>query len=139
MFRCILLLSLAPVLFGQTSEITAIMNESAAVWNRGDLVKFVSYYEDSKDTVYVGKEISRGVPAILERYRKAYPTKDAMGTVQFSEMEVRPLGPDVALCLGKFHLTRSAAGGGDATGRFTVIFRKTAAGWKIIHDHSSSI
>ena len=31
----------------------------------------------------------------------------------------------------------SAAGGGDATGNFTLILRKGAAGWKIIHDHTS--
>ena len=27
---------------------------------------------------------------------------------------------------------------GGASGRFTVIFRKTAAGWRIVHDHTSA-
>jgi ketosteroid isomerase-like protein len=40
--------------------------------------------------------------------------------------------------LGKFFLTRSAAGGGDATGQFTLVLRKTKQGWKIVHDHTSS-
>jgi ketosteroid isomerase-like protein len=34
-------------------------------------------------------------------------------------------------------LKRTQAGGGDVAGRFTLVLRKTKAGWKIIHDHSS--
>ena len=91
------------------------------------------------ETTFMGKEVTRGgVKAILERYRKGYPTKEAMGTLTFSELEVRPLAEGVALTTGKFFLKRTKEGGGDATGRFTLIFKKTPAGWKIIHDHSSS-
>jgi ketosteroid isomerase-like protein len=32
---------------------------------------------------------------------------------------------------------RSAEGGGDASGKFTLVLRKTAQGWKIILDHTS--
>ncbi|MGO4881093.1 MAG: YybH family protein [Bryobacteraceae bacterium] len=79
-----------------------------------------------------------GVAAILARYRKAYPTREAMGTLSFSNIAVRMLAPDVALVTGEYHLARSAAGGGDAAGHYTLILRKTSAGWKIIHDHTSS-
>jgi ketosteroid isomerase-like protein len=47
------------------------------------------------------------------------------------------LGKDYALANGRFALKRTAAGGGDAAGRFTLVLRKTKSGWKIIHDHSS--
>jgi hypothetical protein len=60
-----------------------------------------------------------------------------MGTLTFSEIEVRSLAPDVALADGKWELKRNAAGGGDASGRFTLILRKTPSGWRIIYDHSS--
>ena len=60
-----------------------------------------------------------------------------MGTLTFSEIEVRPLAAGLALATGKYDLKRTAAGGGDASGRFTLVIRKTRAGWKIIHDHSS--
>jgi ketosteroid isomerase-like protein len=60
-----------------------------------------------------------------------------MWTLTFSEIAVRPLAPDLALTTGKYDLKRTAAGGGDASGRFTLVLRKTADGWKIIHDHSS--
>ena len=55
----------------------------------------------------------------------------------FSEIEVRALGKGYAVAHGRFGLKRTAAGGGDASGRFTLVLRKTKSGWKIIHDHSS--
>ena len=87
--------------------------------NRGDLVSFAAYYEDSPETTFIGGEAIRGgVEAILARYRRAYPTREAMGTLTFSEIVVRPLADGVALTTGKFALQRSQAGGGDASGRF---------------------
>ena len=133
-----LLLALAPALFGQADEIRAMLNNSEAAWNRGDVATFASDYEDAPTTTFVGREITRGgVNAILERYRRSYPTPEARGTLTFSEIEVRPLGEGYALALGRFALKRTAAGGGDAAGRFTLVLRHTAKGWKIIHDHSS--
>ena len=68
---------------------------------------------------------------------RSYPTAEARGTLTFSEIEVRPLGEGYALAIGRFALQRTAAGGGDAAGRFTLVLRRTTKGWKIIHDHSS--
>ena len=72
----------------------------------------------------IGREVVHGgVEAILARYRRAYPTREAMGKLTFSEIEVRPLADGVALATGKFTLKRSTAGGGDASGRFTLILQ----------------
>jgi ketosteroid isomerase-like protein len=61
-----------------------------------------------------------------------------MGKLRFEVMEQRALGGEYVMVLGKFFLTRTAAGGGDATGQFTLILHKGPGGWKIIHDHTSS-
>lgn len=115
-----------------------MMQTSQANWNRGDLVAFAADYEDSPDTTFVGKTVTRGgTAAVLARYQSHYPTREAMGTLTYSELDVRVLSPDIVLATGKYFLQRTAAGGGDATGRFTIVIRKTAKGWKIIHDHSS--
>ena len=139
MLRGLLLLACAPLLVAQDAAIRTILKDSEAAWNRGDLAAFASYYEDSPETTFIGREVVRGgTKAILDRYRRAYPTREAMGTLTFSEIAVRPLARGVALATGKFALQRTAAGGGDTSGRFTLILRRTPAGWKIIHDHTSS-
>src|SRR5690349_8783138 len=133
-----LLLAFAPILFSQADEIRGMLKNSEAAWNRGDLAAFASDYEDAPTTTFVGREVTRGgVGAILARYQRTYPTAEARGTLAFSEIEVRPLGEGYALALGRFALKRTAAGGGDAAGRFTLILHRTTKGWKIVHDHSS--
>jgi len=138
MLRALLLLLLTPALFAQGDEIRAMLKVSEAAWNRGDLAAFASDYEDAPTTTFVGREVTRGgVDAILARYQRSYPTAEARGTLTFSEIEVRPLGDGYALAIGRFALKRTAAGGGDATGRFSLVLRRTTKGWKIVHDHSS--
>ena len=123
----------------QTADVEKAMRDSEAAWNRGDLESFASYYDDSPQTTFIGREVTHGgTKAILDRYRRGYPTREAMGTLTFSEMEVRPLAEGLALMTGRFALKRTAAGGGDSSGRFTLIWKRTPAGWKIIHDHTSS-
>jgi uncharacterized protein (TIGR02246 family) len=138
MLRVLLLLACASLAFAQTKEIEKVLKDSEAAWNRGDLVSFASHYEDSPDTTFIGRDVVHGgVDAILSRYRRAYPTPQAMGVLRFSEIQVRPLARGVALATGKFELQRSADAGGNASGRFTLILKRTPRGWKIIHDHTS--
>jgi uncharacterized protein (TIGR02246 family) len=136
--RCIFLSCWVSLLFAQADDIRALLKHSEEDWNRGDLARFASYYEDSPQTTFVGHDVVRGgVKAILDRYRKAYPTRESMGKLSFSNVDVRMLENDLALVTGEFHLQRTAAAGGDAAGRYTLILRKTAGKWKIIHDHTS--
>ena len=142
MFRRLILLCwtivFMPPLCAQREEVQAMLKNSEAAWNRGDLVAFSADYEDSPETTFIGRDVVRGgTQAILGRYRQRYPNREAMGTLTFSEIEARPLAAGLALASGKYTLKRTAAGGGDASGRFTLVLRKTPSGWKIIHDHSS--
>ena len=138
MVRWLILVCCAPSLFAQGDEVRKLLKDSELAWNHGDLAAFASYYEDSPETTFIGREITHGgTQAILERYRRGYSTPQAMGVLTFSEIEVRPLAKGYALANGKYSLKRTQAGGGDASGRFTLVLRKTRSGWKIIHDHSS--
>jgi beta-aspartyl-peptidase (threonine type) len=58
-----------------------------------------------------------------------------MGTLTFSDLQITLLGPDSALALGSWKLDRARD---QPHGRFTLIFRKTPDGWRIVHDHTSS-
>jgi ketosteroid isomerase-like protein len=58
-----------------------------------------------------------------------------MGTLMFSDLEIKLVGKDAAVALGRWQLTRASD---TPHGRFTLIFRRTQQGWRIIHDHTSS-
>jgi uncharacterized protein (TIGR02246 family) len=120
------------------SAIKQVLTDQVSAWNRGDTEAFMQGYKNSPETTFIGKTIQHGWQQVLERYKRGYPTKEAMGTLDFSDLNVRMLGADHAVVTGKFHLARSAAGGGDAKGVFSLVWEKTAGGWKIILDHTTS-
>jgi hypothetical protein len=128
----------APVVFAQNSsaaaEIRATFDKQTADWNRGDLTEFATAYKNSPDILFIGSKISRGYSGMLERYRTTFPTKEKMGTLTFSEIEVQPLDDRFATATGKFHLERTEAGGGNAGGSWMLVFEKTPQGWKIVRD-----
>jgi uncharacterized protein (TIGR02246 family) len=130
----------APALRAQSGEdaIRQVLANQVSAWNRGDVVTFMRGYDDSPQTTFIGKSVEHGYEMILARYQRSYATREAMGQLEFSGLEVRMLGQDHAVVTGHFHLTRSRAGGGDASGIFSLVFEKEPSGWKIILDHTSS-
>ncbi len=118
-----------------------MIQASAEAWNRGDLDGFLSTYQDSTGTTFMtGPGVIHGLATIRERYRKSYFTAGAVPptVLRFEQLAVRPLGPDYALCTGRFLLTDRVTGADAGHGNFSLVLRRTPAGWKIIHDHSSA-
>ena len=72
----------------------------------------------------------------MDRYRRSYPDRAAMGRLEFSDLEITPLGPDAALVLGRWRLKREKDSPG---GVFTLVARRFPEGWRIIHDHTSAV
>lgn len=129
-----------PNLRAQAPEnaIREVLADQQAAWNRGDVVTFMHGYDDSPETTFIGKSIEHGYGMILARYEKNYGSREAMGQLDFSDITVRMLGEEHAVVTGHFHLTRTPAGGGNASGVYSLVFEKRPAGWKIILDHTSS-
>jgi uncharacterized protein (TIGR02246 family) len=118
--------------------INAVLKAQQAAWNRGDVDAFLVGYWQSPELTFSGNNgVSRGWDGVLVRYKKNYPDRAAMGELDFSDLEFRFLGPDAALVLGKWHLKRETAG--DIGGVFTLVWQKFPEGWKIIHDHTSTV
>ncbi len=116
--------------------IKAVLDAQAAAWNRGDLNGYMDGYDRSNNTEFVGGDtITRGWQTVLDRYRKNYSSREKMGALTFSDLEITILSKDAALVLGRWHLKRA---NDEPHGTFTLLFRKTKAGWRIVHDHSSS-
>lgn len=118
------------------AAIRAVLDSQAAAWNRGDVEGYMDGYERSDETTFVsGDNLTRGWQTVLERYKKNYDTREKMGTLAFSDLDIKPLSPFYAVVTGRWQLTRAAD---TPHGRFTLIFRKTAAGWHIVLDTTTS-
>ena len=118
-------------------DVVKVVLAQEKAWNAGDLEGYVKGYKDSPDTIFVGAQISRGYPQILEDYKRNYATRAAMGTLAFSELEVHSMSDTFVVCLGKYHLDRPKKDGGNADGVFSLVVEKTADGWKIVLDHTT--
>ena len=117
--------------------IGAVLNAQQIAWNRGDVDAFLVGYWHSPELTFSGSSgVARGWDGVLARYKKNYPDKAAMGQLDFSELEFRFLGPDAALVLGRWHLKRE---NDELGGVFSLVWQRFPDGWKIIHDHTSTV
>ena len=142
LFSIFMLLSASSLLHAQNTTSTAqairaVLDKQVVDWNRGDLDAFATGYKNSPDILFLGSRISRGYAQMLESYRKGYSTKEKMGTLSFTSLEVQPLDASFATVTGNFHLERTLDGGGNVDGYFLLVFEKTPAGWKIIRDDTT--
>lgn len=126
----------APARQADLSAIRAVLDAQQQAWNRGDIDAFLTGYWHSPELTFSGSNgISRGWDAVLARYKKNYPDRSAMGTLDFANLEFRFLGPDTALVLGHWHLKREKD---ELGGVFSLVWRRFPEGWRIIHDHTSA-
>ena len=139
----VLRLTAAPFLQGQNispaQAIRAVLDKQVVDWNRGDLETFATGYKKSPDILFMGSRISKGYDQMLEGYKKSFSSKEKMGVLSLSELEVQPLDEHFATVTGRFHLERSAAGGGNAGGFYLLVMEKTPAGWKIVRDDTTNL
>ena len=118
------------------AAVRAVIEAQAAAWNRGDVGGYMEGYAKEEATTFIsGDTITRGWQTVHDRYQARYDTREKMGTLAFNELEFKPLSEFYLMVTGRWQLTRAAD---TPRGRFTLIFRRTAAGWRIVHDHTSS-
>ncbi len=118
------------------SAVRAVLDQQVKDWNAGDIEKFMRGYDRSDKTRFAsGGNITLGWQSVLERYQRTYADKAAMGQLTFSDLDITVASEDTALAFGRWHLKREKD---EPSGLFTLLFRKTADGWKIVHDHTSA-
>ncbi|MFQ5599258.1 MAG: SgcJ/EcaC family oxidoreductase [Candidatus Krumholzibacteriia bacterium] len=129
-------------------EIRALLETQAADWNRGDVETFCSVY--AGDAAFVSPSgLTRGRQAVLERYRRRYPDRAAMGNLSLDVIEVRPASGTEVSMLGDARPSRvhsvsvvarwtlSYPDKEPATGLTLLVFRRRASGgWEIVQDAS---
>jgi uncharacterized protein (TIGR02246 family) len=134
------LLAISPARGGDSDTakkaIQKVLDDQDSAWNKGDLEGFMAgYWKSDELTFFSGKDVTKGWNATLERYKKRYQSEGKeMGKLTFSELKIDVLGPESAVVRGRFKVVMSKE---TSQGLFTLIFKKTADGWKIVHDHTS--
>ena len=146
------------------TAIRGVMAAQVEAWNRGDIDGFMAGYEKSAELVFTsGGQIRHGYDETIAKYKAKYGTdKSTMGHLTFELLSIQHLGADGAIVLGKWALTDGPSrnegparprpegaplpageahptdGPNAAGGVFSVAFERTSAGWRIVHDHTSS-
>ena len=117
------------------TEVRNVLAKQNAAWNRGDVDAFMVGYWENDSLMFIGKSgVTYGYKNALANYKKNYPDTIAMGKLTFTLIEVKQLSPEYFHVTGKYYLTRTI---GDASGHFTLMFRKINGKWVVISDHSS--
>lgn len=134
----LLLLFFSTQLLAQSTDekaIRSLLDKQSAAWNRGDIEAFMKGYWENDSLMFIGKSgVTYGWKNTLNNYKKGYPDTAAMGKLDFTIIQVKPLSKEYYHIVGKWHLQRSI---GDIGGHFTLLFRKIKGQWYIIADHSS--
>lgn len=116
------------------------LKASAAMWNKGDLEGFLGDYLQSDQLTFTsGGRILTGYEALRERYEKSYGgSRENMGQLSFSDIEVWRLAEGRALVLGRWKIDRNEAGQTSTEdGVFSLVMVQMGTEWKIFHDHTS--
>jgi ketosteroid isomerase-like protein len=115
--------------------IRKMLADQISFWNKGDIPGFMQGYWENDSLVFIGKNgPTYGYNNTLRNYQKNYPNKDYMGVLNFDILSVQAIEKDHFFVIGKFMLQRKV---GDASGHFTLIFKRINGVWKIVSDHSS--
>jgi ketosteroid isomerase-like protein len=120
----------------EQAQIRTLLQNQTEAWNRGDIDGFMVGYWKSDETAFVGASgMTRGWQSVLDRYKKSYPDRKAMGQLTFSALEIHLVCADAAFAIGKFQLERE---NDEPAGIFTLNFRKFPEGWRIVADHTTA-
>lgn len=118
------------------AQVISVIKKSEQDWNEGRIESFMGSYLRSDSLRFASDgSVNYGWQPVLERYKQRYQDKAAMGQLTFSELDITVISADAALVFGRFTLKRE---NDRPSGFFTLLFRKTKNGWRIVHDHTSS-
>ncbi len=117
------------------AAIKAMLDTTAAGWNRGELSVYLSGYADTA-TAMGSSGLVRGVSGIEGQMRSGFWRNGRpIQALSYDHLEIRPIGPSQAIVTGQYIL--SGGGQPNRTGWFTTIWVRTSRGWRMVHDHSS--
>jgi len=134
-FLAVILAGCASALVDGREQMLGALRASEDAWNRGDLKGHLAIYDDSV-TAMTKSGPRPGIAPIEAAFDKTYfrdgRPKQQLRTEQVS---VRMLSSESALMTGRFVL--SGGGEPEQSGWFTLVWLRTASGWRVVQDHTS--
>lgn len=119
----------------ETKQIADVLYKQAAAWNNGNIEEYMHGYWNNDSLLFIGsKGPVYGYKPTLERYKKSYPDKEAMGELSFSDLTFKRLSHEYYFVTGRWSLQRDKD---NPNGYFTLLFRLMNGKWQIVADHSS--
>ena len=128
MFKALLLILLSAIVVEQTSdqmnltgmpaEISEIMQNQQNAWNSGDIEGFMIGYWDSEELLFIGNSVNNGYETTLSNYKKSYPTREDMGSLEFTNLIWVPVSSDAGLLIGEWNLI------GINNGMYSLLWKK---------------
>jgi uncharacterized protein (TIGR02246 family) len=113
--------------------VAAVLERQVQAWNRGDLEGFASAY--AEDAAFVSPTgLTRGRQAVLDRYRKRYPDKAAMGKLSLEVLETRLADVQGASVVARWMLAYTDKPA--ASGLTLLVLRPRGDTWEIVQDAS---
>ena len=113
--------------------VAAVLDRQVQAWNRGDLEGFVSVY--AEDAAFVSPTgLTRGRHAVLQRYRKRYPDKAAMGRLSLEIVETRLADVHAASVVARWTLAYPDKP--TAAGLTLLVLHARGGAWLIVQDAS---
>ena len=121
-----------------TRSVEAVLLAQQDAWNRGDIDAFMEgYWKDERLRFASGGNITHGWQATIDRYKARYTDRAAMGTLEFSDLDVQALtASGAAIVHGRWALARAED---RPSGLYTLVFRNFGdEGWLIVSDTTTS-
>ncbi len=141
LFTLALFMTLSVIIVGQNmsrdrAAIQEILDLQVVAWNAGNIDQFMEGYWKSDSLQFIGAELTTGWNATLNRYKKTYPDKDAMGVLRFDILNFNLIADDACLVTGKYFLRRK---NDNPQGVFTLLFKRIGGKWAIVYDHTHKL
>ncbi|MDH7516391.1 MAG: nuclear transport factor 2 family protein [Bacteroidota bacterium] len=119
------------------SEVLSALDKTVEEWNSGRLEGYLGCYDKTDSLRFLSDgTLTEGWDAFGNRLRNAYSDVRSMGVMRCFDLDVDVLSPESASAFGRWMLSGDT---GRSWGFVTMIFRKTDNGWKIVHEHRTTI
>ena len=117
------------------AQILGALQASADAWNRGDLKGHLAIYDPSV-TVMTKAGPRPTIEAIEASFAATYFVDGKpRQSLRMDSVRIRMLSEQSALVTGRFILSGGTEP--EQSGWFTLVWVRTPAGWRAIHDHTS--